>query len=86
MAPQFLRQANAIRPEDAAGAGEHDEALALQDLYYDCYMSSFSREDLIRRLNRVLEGDFDLPQEKEVDEQIYRRAYTREARRVLSSL
>ena len=47
MAQKFLRRANAIHPEDAIDAKQHDEALALQDVYYDCYMSSFSREDLI---------------------------------------
>ena len=86
IAQKFLQKANAIHPEEAHDNGTHDEALALQDVYYDCYMSSFSREHLLKRLQDVVTGKFELPEEPEVDEEKYRSTYIREARSVLSSV
>jgi hypothetical protein len=86
MAQKFLQRANAIHPEDALGSNEHDEALALQDVYYDCYMSSFSKDDLIKRMNAVIEGKIEMPEEKEVNEEKYRGIYVKEAKRILSDI
>lgn len=85
MAQKFLQKANAIHPEDAGNEKGHDEALARQDVYYDCYMSSFSRENLIKRLQEMVAGKIEIPEE-EVDEQRYRAIYIREARVVLESV
>ena len=86
MAQRFLQKANAIHPEDADDEPGRVNALARQDVYYDCYMSSFSREDLIKRLTAVIDGDFAMPEEEEVDEAQYRATYISEARVVLTSL
>lgn len=86
MAQKFLQKANAIHPEDCDSGHQHDRALALQDVYYDCYMSSFSREDLIVRLGQIIDGKIELPEEQEVNEETYKEAYVSEARRVLSSV
>lgn len=85
MAQAFLQKANAIHPEEAGNKKGHDEALALQDIHYDCYMSSFSRENLIKRLQEILAGKIELP-ETEVDEERYRLVYLREARKILVSI
>jgi hypothetical protein len=85
MAQTFLQKANVIRPEDAEDSKRRDEALALQDVYYDCYMSSFSREDLIRRLQAIVAGDIQMPEE-DVDPFFYRDTYIEEARSILSSI
>ena len=61
MAQRFLQKANAIHPEDEHESILRNEALAMQDVYYDCYMSSFSREDLLKRLANVIEGKFEMP-------------------------
>lgn len=82
MAQQFLQKANAIHPEDEDENTMRDKALALQDVYYDCYMSSFSREALLKRLADVLDGKFEMPDEEDVDEGVYRATYIREARSI----
>lgn len=86
MAQKFLQRANAIHPEDASNTGQFNEVLALQDFYYDCYMSSFSRDDLIKRLEEIMAGKITLPEEQEVDEGIYRATFAKEATRALSAL
>lgn len=86
MAQKFLQRANAIHPEDADDINQRVEALALQDVYYDCYMSSFSREDLLKRLADVVSGKIEMPEEEEiVDEERYRTTYIREAQIILNS-
>jgi hypothetical protein len=85
-AQKFLQKANAIHPEEAGDENLHDEALALQDVYYDCYMSSFSRENLIKRLEEVADGKIEMPEEKKVNEERYRQTYLAEAKRILSSV
>lgn len=85
MAQKFLQKANAIHPEDASDVKGHDEALALQDVYYDCYMSSFSREELIKRLRELASGVLEMPEE-EVDQERYRNAYIKQAKTILSSI
>lgn len=85
MAQMFLRKANAIHPEDADNERGRVEAMARQDLFYDCYMSSFSREQLQKRLQEVVNGKFDLPDE-EVDAEQYRETYIREARAAINSI
>ena len=86
MAQKFLQRANAIHPEDANTSEQHDEALALQDVYYDCYMSSFSKDDLIKRLNEVIGGKLEMPEEEKVDEETYRAVYLKEATRILADI
>lgn len=86
MAQKFLQKANAIHPEDAVGRDQFNEALALQDVYYECYMSSFSRADLIKRLEEIVAGKITMPEEQEVDEEKYRASFAKEARRILASL
>lgn len=83
MAQRFLRKANAIHPEDSDNA---DEALAIQDVYYECYMSSFSRDNLLKRLREIVDGDIVMPEEIEVDEEIYRSVCIREANAILLSV
>jgi hypothetical protein len=86
MAQKFLQRANAIHPEDAGSADQFNEALALQDVYYDCYMSSFSRADLIRRLGEIAEGKITLPEEEKVDEEKYRAVFAKEAQKILTKI
>lgn len=83
MAQKFLRKANAIHPEDS---DDSDEALAIQDVNYECYMSSFSRESLLKRLGEMAAGDITLPEETEVNEEKYRSVCIREAKAILLSL
>ena len=82
----FLQKANAIHPEEESRSTDHDRALAMQDLYYDCYMSSFGRENLISRLQDVLKGNIEIPDDDEVDADVYREAYIHEAGKVLASV
>jgi hypothetical protein len=86
MAQKFLQRANAIHPEDAEGEAAQTEALAIQDVYYDCYMSSFSREDLLKRLADIVAGKFEMPEETDVDESIYKDTYIREALRITGTI
>jgi hypothetical protein len=86
IAQKFLQKANAIHPEEFDDAGQHDSALALQDVHYDCYMSSFSREDLLKRLREIISGKIEMPEEKEIDESRYKEVYKKEAAAILSSL
>ena len=86
MAQRFLQKANALHPEDEHENAVRDEVLALQDVYYDCYMSSFSREDLLKRLAEVVDGKFDVPDEEDIDEAVYRATYIKEARIIMTSI
>ena len=86
MAQKFLQKANAIHPEDSNGDRARDEALAMQDVYYDCYMSSFSREDLLKRLADVIAGKFEMTEEDGVEESVYKSMYVKEARRILTAI
>ena len=86
IAQKFLQKANAIHPEDADDTARHDEALALQDVYYDCYMSSFSKADLLKRLEEVVGGKIEMPEDQPVDEEKYRATYVKEAQLILSSI
>ena len=86
MAQKFLQRANAIHPEDAFDSVGRVDALARQDVYYDCYMSSFSRKDLVKRLHEVIEGKITIPEEEDLDERRYRETYVSEARIILESI
>jgi hypothetical protein len=86
IAQKFLQKANAIHPEEFDDSEQHDRALALQDVHYDCYMSSFSREDLLKRLREIISGKIELPEEKEIDESNYKETYKKEAATILASL
>jgi hypothetical protein len=80
MAQKFLQRANALHPEEAASEGRFEEELARQELLYECYMMSFSKEKLISFLNDAMAGKMKLPDEVELDESRYRSAYAQEAR------
>ena len=86
MAQKFLQKANAIHPEDAGSSDQFNEALAVQDVYYECYMSSFSRADLIKRLEEIVAGKINMPEEEEVDGEKYRATFVKEAKRILATL
>lgn len=86
MAQKFLQRANAIHPEDADTDTAHAAALAMQDVYYDCYMSSFSREDLLKRLTDIVAGKFEMPEGEDVDEGIYRETYIKEAGIIIAAV
>ena len=78
-------EANAIHPEDEHDPVEREKSLAIQDVYYDCYMSSFSREDLVKRLREVVDGKIEMP-ETEVDAERYRANYIREGQVMLAAI
>lgn len=87
MAQKFLQRANAIYPEDAETEALRQRDLALQNVYYDCYMSSFSKEDLVKRLQQIIGGNIHLPDEEEnINEERYRETYIAEAKVILSSV
>lgn len=86
MAQKFLQRANAIHPEDSDDKLQRVDALALQDVYYDCYMSSFSREDLLKRLSEVISGKIEMPEEEVDDADRYRATYIKEAEVIRSSI
>ena len=86
IAQEFLQKANALHPEDAGDGEARDELMARQDVYYDCYMSSFGKEDLLKRLAEVVNGKFELPEQEGVDERTYRAAYVKEAKIILASI
>lgn len=86
MAQKFLQKANAIHPEEMRDGPDHVDALARQDVYYDCYMSSFSKEDLLKRLQEITEGKIEMPEEVEIDEVRYKTTYLQEARRILADI
>jgi hypothetical protein len=86
MAQKFLQRANAIYPEDADNSIRQVDALALQDFYYDCYMSSFSREDLLKRLAEIVSGKIALPEEEVADEDRYRSTYLKQAQSILNAI
>lgn len=85
-ARKFLQKANAIHPEDYEQHHTRDTALARQDVYYDCYMSSFSKESLVQRLEEIVAGKIELPEETQVDAETYRAVYIREATIILAAI
>jgi hypothetical protein len=78
---RFFQRANALHPND--DPGHYDAILAKQELYYECYMSAFSREEFNKMLTKAISGDIKLPEENDrVDAEKYRKAYKREAEAV----
>jgi len=86
MAQKFLQRANAIHPEDVDEPGARSASLARQDVYYDCYMSSFSRDVLLKRLDDVADGKFEMPEAEDVVESVYKATYIEEAGKVFRSI
>lgn len=83
LAQQFLQRANALHPDDEPG--NYDETLARQDLYYECYMTAFSKEQLGKMLEKAMHEEIKLPEENDrVDAVKYRNAYRREAELVFN--
>jgi hypothetical protein len=81
MAQKFLQRANALHPEEGASEGRFEEELARQELLYECYMMSFSKEKLISFLNDAIAGKTKLPDEVKLDDESrYRSAYAQEAK------
>jgi hypothetical protein len=77
MAEKFLKRANAIRPEDESGAAR-DQETARQDLYYECYMMSFSESKVGEALNTFAEGTVKIPEDVRAD--VYRQSFMEEAK------
>lgn len=86
IAQTFLQKANAIHPEEEEAADRRDQALALQNVYYECYMSSFSRDDLVKRLQVMVNGNIEMPEEEDVNESRYRDAYMKASRDALAQI
>jgi hypothetical protein len=88
MGQKFLRQANALHPEEARHEGRFEDELAIQDLFYECYVTSFSRDKLIEQLKASVEGNVKIPEElpDDFNEQKYRKAYSKQAGIVLGEL
>jgi hypothetical protein len=85
MAQHFLSRANGLHPEEERGSEAYEVLLAQQDLYYECYMTSFSKEKLIQFLDKSISGDVKIPEE-EVDEDRYRKAYAMRAKTTLGEI
>lgn len=56
---KFFQRANALHPEEDPAT--FSETLAKQNLYYECYMTAFSRDALEKMLNKSSAGDIELP-------------------------
>lgn len=82
MAQQFLQRANALHPEEDPDT--YAVVLAKQELYYECYMTAFSRMEIVKMLQKAIAGDIKLP--KDVDVSEYRTAYAQEAEKIMASL
>jgi hypothetical protein len=82
-ANHFLMRANAIHPEEAFD-DERVSLLAAQDLFYECYMNSFSKEKVIEFLEKTIKGDVKVPDD--VDEDVYRKAFVKQANVVLEEV
>lgn len=82
-ARKFLQMANAIHPEEA-DKDEHVHQLASQDLYYECYVASFSREKLLEFLQGAIAGGIKVPEN--VDPKKYRAAYASQADALLKKI
>jgi hypothetical protein len=83
MADVYLKRANAIHPEEELES-EKDSLLALQNLYYECYMMAFSYPKLIEMLKVSAGGKFEVPED--VNEKIYRDAYMSNAGKLAAEL
>jgi hypothetical protein len=83
MAQKFLQKANGIHPEDVESSA-YARALAIQDLYYECYMTSFSKATLVSFLESCSSGNIKIPED--VNAEQYSAAYVREAASVLREL
>jgi hypothetical protein len=94
MAQRFLQQANGLHPQEAKYEGRFDEVLAHQELYYECYMTSFNREKLIGLLKEAVAGKFSLPKPSDesedpieaIEEKEYRKAYAQLATQILADV
>ena len=94
MAQKFLQQANGLHPEEAKYEGRFEEVLAHQELYDECYMTSFNRDKLIEFLKGAVAGKINLPKPEdesedpveEIDEEKYREAYAQLASQILSEV
>lgn len=85
MAQRFLQKANAIHPEEFDDEHAKADAMAQQSLYYECYMCSFGRDQLLDKLVAIVAGQIDVP-EADVDRDRFRQTFIAEARRVIASL
>ena len=82
---KFFKRANALHPEDDAET--YSETLAKQNLYYECYMTAFSKDELQKMLNKSMAGDIELPEEKDkIDIGKYRAAFADEAKVVMQEI
>jgi hypothetical protein len=85
MASNFLMKANAIRLEDSKSLQEKSELMAMQEIFYECYMNSFDEKKVVEFLRSAsVDGKIELPED--VDEQAYTNSFRRAATRVLKDL
>ena len=85
MASRYLNRANALHPADEESMQMQSALQGRQDLLYECYMNSFAQEVLSTFLDKASRGEIkDIP--KDVDEQVYRRAFMEEAEAMISEL
>lgn len=86
MAQHFLKLANALHPQDAFSETERVMIQAKQDLYYECYMSSFDEHTLMDMLGRILSGVIKHPESVKGYHELYELHIAQEARVVMKSL
>ena len=90
MAQQFLRRSNALNPDQARQEGRYEEELAQQELLDECYISSFSKQNLMEMLQNSISGRIkmphDLPEGIDLNVDRYRKAFIDLAKEVLSEI
>lgn len=82
-AQEYLRIANAIHPEESKGTSDFEGELARQDVYYECYMLSFSQEKLKEFLEKSASGEVRIPDD--VDHDSYVTHFSKTARQLLQT-
>ena len=83
MGQKFLKMANSIHPDP--GDDNHMAMLALQEVYDQCYMASFSRDNLVKFFETAAAGKIDPPEEIE-DKDEFRKSFIEQSTRVRSQL
>jgi hypothetical protein len=83
MGQKFLKMANNIHPD--AAEDNYMAMLALQEVYDQCYMSSYSRESLMKFFETAAAGGIDVPEEI-TDVETFRKHFTAQAGRVKTQL
>jgi hypothetical protein len=86
-AQEYLQKANAIHPEESRFEGGYEQDLALQNVYYECYMMSFDPAKLKEFLASAVDGKVKMPEndeeEIEIDQALYRQEFMKHAKSLL---